>query len=228
MAAEFDRYGGTYEEAIAESIGFSGREHAFFLEAKAARLLDLVRRRQGDPARIRALDVGCGEGTFDGYLAGKLGALEGADVSTAMVDEARRRNPGVEYHVADAKSLPSSDRAFDLVFAVCVLHHVPPAERDAVVSELRRVTRPGGLVVVMEHNPLNPLTRLAVARCRFDEGAVLLARRETSRRLAAAGLGAVESRYFLFLPWRGRLVRGLERALAPVPLGAQYYVAAHA
>jgi ubiquinone/menaquinone biosynthesis C-methylase UbiE len=228
MAAEFDRYGGTYEEAIAESIGFSRREHAFFLEAKATRLLDLVRRRQGDPARVRALDVGCGEGVFDSLIAGKLGSLEGADVSAAMVEEARGKNPGVEYNVADARSLPSPDGAFDLVFAICVLHHVRPPDRDAVVSELRRVTRPGGLVVVMEHNRLNPLTRLAVARCRFDEDAVLLGRRETLRRLASVGLRTVESRYFLFLPWAGRFVAGVERVLAPVPLGAQYYVAAHA
>jgi SAM-dependent methyltransferase len=228
MAAEFDRYGGRYEEAIAESIGFSGREHAFFLEAKAVRLLDLVRRRVGDPARVRALDVGCGAGTFDTFVAGALGALEGADVSTAMVEEARRRNPGVEYHVADAKSLPSPDGAFDLVLAVCVLHHVPPPERHGVVAELRRVTRPGGLVVVMEHNPLNPLTRLAVARCSFDEDVALLGLREARRRFRDVGLRPVEARYFLFLPWAGRLVTRLERGLARVPLGAQYYVAAHA
>jgi ubiquinone/menaquinone biosynthesis C-methylase UbiE len=228
MAAEFDRYGGTYEEAIAESIGFSRLEHSFFLEAKARRLLDLVRRRLGDPSTVRALDVGCGTGVFDALLAGKLGALEGADVSAAMVEEARSRNPGVEYHVADARTLPSADGDFDLVFAICVLHHVPPADRDAVASELRRVTRPGGLVVVMEHNRLNPLTRLAVARCRFDEDAVLLGRRETLRQLASAGLRPVESRYFLVLPWAGRFVAAVERVLAPVPLGAQYYVAAHA
>jgi SAM-dependent methyltransferase len=228
MAAEFDRYGGTYEEAIAESIGFSGRDHAFFLEAKAVRLLDVVRRRLGDPARLHALDVGSGAGTFDSLVAGKLGRLEGIDMSAAMVEDARRLNPGVEYRVAEAADLPSADDTFDLVFAVCVLHHVPPAGRNAVVSELRRVTRPGGLVVVMEHNPLNPLTRLAVARCRFDEDVKLLGRREAMRRVSAAGLRPVESRYFLFLPWAGRLVTAVEQVLAPVALGAQYYVAAHA
>jgi ubiquinone/menaquinone biosynthesis C-methylase UbiE len=228
MAAEFDRYGGTYEEAIAESIGFSGREHAFFLEAKVMRLLDLVRRRLGDPAQVCALDVGCGPGTMHPYLTGAIGQLEGADLSESMIADARRLNPGTTYHVADARSLPSPDDAFDLVTAICILHHVAAADRDRVVAELARVTRPGGLVVVFEHNPLNPLTRLAVARCQFDEDAVLMGRHEAERRLHAAGMRAVESRYFLFLPWAGRVVRVIERTLGRVPLGAQYYTAARA
>ena len=52
---------------------------------------------------------------------------------------------------------------------------------------MRRVVRPGGLVCVIEHNPLNPLTRsLAVSRCEFDSDAVLLGA-STTRKLMAAG-----------------------------------------
>jgi len=221
----FDAYADRYGEAVDEAIGFAGQEHAFFLEAKAARLLDLAHRRLGDPSALRALDVGCGAGLMDGYL-GALGRLEGVDVSPEMVAVARRENPGVSYEVADGARLPYEDGAFDLAFAVCVLHHVPPGERPAFAGELRRVLRPGGLVVVFEHNPLNPLTRLVVSRCVFDEDAVLLGRRETRARLAGAGLTPEEERYILFFPWRG-LARS-ERALSRVPLGAQYYVAARA
>ena len=52
----------------------------------------------------------------------------------------------------------------------------------AFVAELARVVRPGGLVVVFEHNPLNPLTRLVVSRVTFDDGVRLL--RSGERRLA--------------------------------------------
>jgi SAM-dependent methyltransferase len=223
--AEFDRLEGSYEQLVEHSIAFSGRSHDFFLEAKARRLLELARRLLGDPGEVRALDVGCGEGLFDSYL-GELGGLEGVDVSPPMVEAARVRNPNRSYHVADGTRLPFEHDAFDLSFAVCVLHHVEPNEREPFVAELGRVTRPGGLVVVFEHNPWNPLTRLAVARCPFDEDAVLLARRETTRRLRAGGLRPIESSYILFVPWNGRVVSAAERVLAPVPLGAQYYVAA--
>jgi SAM-dependent methyltransferase len=225
VTAEFDRYADRYEELVARSIRFSGQEQAFFVAARARHLLDVVRRRLGDPAHIRALDVGCGGGLGHPYLS-QLGRLEGVDVSPAMIARARERNPGVRYHVGDGAQLPFGDDAFDVAFTACVLHHVPPAERDGFVRELGRVTRPGGLVVVFEHNPLNPLTRLAVSRCAFDEDAILLGLRELRARLASAGLRVAEERYIVFFPWRARPLAAAERLLARLPFGAQYYAAA--
>jgi SAM-dependent methyltransferase len=225
MEAGFDRYEDAYEELVQRSIGWSGVDHGFFVEAKARHLLRLVRRHLGDPARMRALDVGCGIGVMHRYLRG-LGALRGSDVSPASVERARRDNPGVEYAVGDAAALPYEDAAFDVSFASGLLHHLPPEKRDAALRELGRVVRPGGLVVPFEHNPLNPLTRLAVARCEFDEDAVLLGPRELRARFLRVGLRPVDERYLLFFPWRGAALRRAEDALRRLPLGAQYYVAA--
>jgi SAM-dependent methyltransferase len=227
VAAEFDRYAERYEELVQSSIGFSGQDQAFFVEARARALLAVVRRRLGDPERVRGLDVGCGGGLSHPHLTA-LARLEGVDLSEAMIASAQERNPDVLYHVGDGSRLPLEDDAFDLTFTSCVLHHVPRAERGAFVRELGRVTRQGGLVVVFEHNPLNPLTRLAVHRCEFDKDAVLLGRGETRQRLIRAGLQVAEERYILFFPWRGRLLERAEHALARFPLGAQYYVAAAA
>lgn len=225
MAAEFDPYADRYEELVQDSIAFSGLDQSFFLAARARHLVDVTRRLVGDPATVRALDVGCGGGLNHPHLR-KLGRLEGIDISEPMIETARQRNPDVEYHVGDGTRLPFEDAAFDLAFTACVLHHVPFDERDTFARELGRVTRTGGLVVVFEHNPLNPLTRLAVHRCAFDEDAVLLGRREARRRLGDAGLRPEEDRYILFFPWQGRLFVRAEKALARLPAGAQYYVAA--
>lgn len=227
MTSEFDRYEARYEELIGESIGFIRAEHAVFMRAKAHALIDLTRRWLGDPGELEAVDVGCGPGLLDREL-GAFGELHGVDLSPGMIAHARRANPGVSYHVGDGTRLPFDGASFDVAFASCVLHHVPRGERDAFATELARVTRPGGLAVVFEHNPLNPLTRLAVARCAFDDDAILLSPRETSRLLERAGLRPAERRYIVFFPWRARLLAAAERALAPFPLGAQYYVAAHA
>ena len=67
------------------------------------------------------------------------------------------------------------------------------------------MTRPGGLVAIFEHNPLNPLTRKAVRDCPFDEDAVLLSRGEARRRLAEAGLAEVEAPFIIFFPREGDL-----------------------
>src|SRR5262249_21983054 len=86
--------------------------------------------------------------------------------------------------------------------------------------EAKRVVRPGGLVCLIEHNPFNPFTRLAVLRCPFDADAVLLSAREAKRLLASAGLLGIEAGHFLFFPTES--LRPLERRLRKLPLGAQY------
>ena len=90
------------------------------------------------------------------------------------------------------------------------------------MREMRRVVRPGGLVCVIEHNPLNPLTRLAVARCEFDRDAVLLGAGTARKLMAGAGLRQIDSRYFVLLPWEATPARRVEGALSQLPLGAQY------
>jgi hypothetical protein len=82
--------------------------------------------------------------------------------------------------------------------------------------------------VVFEHNPLNPLTRVSVSRCPFDEDVTLLRAGTTARLLHEAGLEPVERRFFFFLPVRDVASSRIERALRAVPLGAQYLVAAQA
>jgi SAM-dependent methyltransferase len=108
------------------------------------------------------------------------------------------------------------------VTAICVLHHVAPAEWAHFMNEMRRVVRPGGLICVIEHNPLNPLTRLAVARCEFDRDAVLLGAGKARKLMAAGGLREIGARYFLLLPWEAKPARRVEGALSNIPLGAQY------
>jgi SAM-dependent methyltransferase len=220
VAADFDRYGETYEAAVDSAIAFAGQEHDFYIEAKARRLLELVLRHLGS-TRPRALDVGCGVGLVDRHLSSAF-ELHGVDVSPAMVERARAANPGVEYAVSESRSLPHDDGAFDLAFAVCVLHHVEPADRLPLLGEMRRVARPGGLVAVFEHNPLNPLTRRVVRNCAFDEGVELIGRRELERLYRSAGLDVVGAEYLLFFPWRAD---ALERAIRRLPFGAQYVVA---
>ncbi len=93
-----------------------------------------------------------------------------------------------------------------------------------LLREMARVTRPGGLIVLFEHNPLNPLTRKAVRGCEFDRDANLLTRRTGSRLLAQAGLTEPDGRYILFFTRESGLLRRIERRLGWLPLGAQYAV----
>jgi SAM-dependent methyltransferase len=221
---DFDKYADSYESDIADALSFVGQDPAFFLELKANAIVDLVRETLGDPSRARILDVGCGHGELDGYLIPSVAELHGVDVAPAMVERAALTNPSARYVAYGGGRLPFDDTSFDLAFASCVLHHVPPPEHLSFVAEMIRVVRPGGLVTILEHNPLNPLTRVVVSRCPFDEEAILLPMSEAAALLRRGGLDRLGRSYIVFFPWRGRMFRRAELSLKRVALGAQYVV----
>lgn len=221
MTELFDSYRDNYRDVVQSSIDFSGLPHDFFMRAKADLLRDLIAQRL-DTIRPEMLDVGCGVGRLHPFMNGIVGRLSGIDVSSESLAQARTDNRGVDYREYDGRTFPFDDASFDLVTTICVMHHVVPGEWAQFIAEMRRVTRPGGLVCVIEHNPYNPLTRLAVARCEFDRDAVLLGVGTTRKLLAAGGLREIGSRHFVLLPWDSKPARRLENALSGVPLGGQY------
>lgn len=221
MTELFDSYRSNYRDVVQSSIDFSGLPHSFFMRAKADLLRELIAQRLG-PEKPAMLDVGCGVGSFHPLLRGMAGRLSGIDVSSDCLTQARINNPDVDYPDFDGQRFPFENASFDLVTTICVMHHVAPADWTHFMSEMRRVVRPGGLVCVIEHNPLNPLTRLAVSRCEFDSDAVLLGAGTTRKLMAAGGLRQIDSRYFLLLPWETKSARDIENALSRMPLGAQY------
>jgi len=222
MKHEFDRYSADYEGTVAKSVSFSGLPHDFFMSAKADLLAALFAEKFGPSTPVRMLDVGCGVGRAHPWLRPIVATLSGVDPSAESIERAKADNPTVAYSVGDGRALEFADDSFDAVVAICALHHVPVDDWRPFVAEMRRVARPGGLVVIIEHNPWNPLTRLAVARCPLDADAVLLGATSASRLLAEAGCVEIENRHFLLFPSQRRLARRMEAMCASLPLGAQY------
>ena len=144
------------------------------------------------------------------------------DISAPCIDKARRAQPENEYLHYDGYQLPYADHSFELAWTICVMHHVPPQHWQNFANEMIRVLKPGGIACVIEHNPLNPLTRLAVFRCPFDEDAVLLSRWKTEKLLAQAGCNQIQTNYFLLLPSKHNAAQMVEKSLQRLPLGAQY------
>lgn len=222
----FDSISDRYADEVAASASFAGLDLDYFTEVKVRRLLEVVGRQLGPSEGVSVLDVGCGVGVTDRFLVDRVGRLSGIDLSPNAIAQARLALPGVHYQSYDGGTMPFDDASFDVSFAINVFHHVPLVDRATAMGEMSRVTRPGGLVVIFEHNPWNPLTRRAVSNCPFDEDAILLKRNEVARLLTDARCSPVESAYILFIPLRARFVDSVERAIRWVPLGAQYYVAA--
>jgi SAM-dependent methyltransferase len=211
---------------VNSSVAFGGKDVEFFARLKVAGLLRTAGRLGCPVKEIRALDVGCGTGIADSLLCPKVASLHGVDVSPEMVAQAAACNPDGVYQVYDGVRLPFPDRSFNLVFAACVLHHVPPSQWDGFLAELWRVTAGPGAAVVIEHNPFNPLTRKAVRACPFDEYAVLARPRRVGEAFRRAGVGRPQRRFVTFFPFDQPALSRAEGALWWLPAGAQYTVTA--
>ncbi|GAB3665162.1 class I SAM-dependent methyltransferase [Nocardioides korecus] len=112
-----------------------------------------ILRLAGDVAGLSVLDAGCGSGPLTAALRDRGAVVTGFDVSAGMVDLARARlGDDVDLQVLDlAGPLPYADAQFDLVTASLVLHYLP--DWAAALTELRRVLRPGGRVLVSVNHP---------------------------------------------------------------------------
>ncbi|HYL59911.1 MAG TPA: class I SAM-dependent methyltransferase [Candidatus Acidoferrales bacterium] len=132
-------------------------------------------------ARSRAvLDVGCGNGTYLAEFAEAVGVrrLVGADLTAAMLLEARRRTPAkCSLVCADAWRLPFRARAFDFVFASHVLPFV--ADLDETVAEIARCLAPGGLLVATRQGGDSTIRRAMagiIGKERWNDFAMLVMR----------------------------------------------------
>jgi len=223
--SEFNRYSSDYVQQVKKSISFMRVRQEFFTRVKAGYILELARTHLGDPCKTKIVDVGCGVGLTDQLLCDSVGELHGVDVAGESVVLAQKNVPRGLYRAYDGGKLPYEDQMFDLAFCVNVLHHVLPTQWTALAAEMARVIRIGGIVIVFEHNPLNPLTRLAVFRCKFDRGTNLLGMRTARKILSSQSLRIVDSRYILASPFAGRVWDRIDSVLRAIPAGAQYFVA---
>jgi SAM-dependent methyltransferase len=229
-AAEFDKFAEEYLASHRENLRISGEEPDYFARYK----LDELRRRWNQkklPEPVDVLDFGCGIGASLPWLAKAFpkARLRGVDVSARSLEIAASRFPGVAELVQyDGEALPLAPASQDLIFTACVFHHIPASEHVRLFGALHSLLRPGGRLVVFEHNPVNPVTRYIVATCPFDENAVLIGAGDLARRQKQAGFSRIETAFTGFFPGPLRALRPLEPMMAALPIGAQYYTVAEA
>lgn len=224
---EFDLFANQYYKQHRANIAITGESPEYFAEYKIRVLSELAHARELQVDRI--LDFGSGIGNsvphFRRYMPGA--ELTSADVSQRSLDLAELRFAGVAQGLLiEGKRIPASDNSFDVTFSACVFHHIAHEEHVHWLRELHRVTRPGGMLAIFEHNPLNPLTVHAVNTCPFDENARLIRARKLVRYYSEAGWDRPSVQYHLFFPRQLSALRPAERHLSRLPLGAQYSVIA--
>jgi SAM-dependent methyltransferase len=223
-AAEFDKFAEEYLAIHALNVRISGEDPEYFARYKIDEARRLWTAGRAGPAAV--LDFGAGIGNALPHLARAFPGAEitGLDVSEKSLAVAQARFPDVARLVPfDGTRIPLPKASFDLIFSACVFHHIDSSEHVPLLTQLRQLLRPGGQLLIFEHNPINPLTRWVVSRCPFDDNAVLIRAAALRRRLHAAGFMDVKVSYTFFFPRVLAALRPLERLMKGVPLGAQYY-----
>jgi SAM-dependent methyltransferase len=140
-AADYDGFAAAYAASNENNLF-----NAYYARPEMIRLA-------GDVAGLEVLDAGCGSGPLMEALRVKDAVVSGFDLSSAMVELARRKlGAEADVRVADLGALlPYPDEAFDLVVASLSLHYVE--DWASALAELRRVLRPAGRLVVSIIHP---------------------------------------------------------------------------
>ncbi|MCW4459437.1 GNAT family N-acetyltransferase [Microbacterium sp. MPKO10] len=107
-------------------------------------LLDDIAVRVRGPV----LDVGCGPGRVAQYLAERGVTASGIDLSPAMVAEAQRRHPSIDFRVGTLDELGVADASLGGIVAWYSIIHTPESELSNVVAEFRRALSPNGVLLI--------------------------------------------------------------------------------
>ena len=223
-SAHFDAIAREYDESLPAHVV----EH--YLRKRTRYVVERCPRGEG-------LDVGCGTGLLAARLAAAGYAMTGLDPSGGMLEVLSARSPEVRAVTGTGTALPFADASFDLVLTVAVMHHIADAgDIGRTFGEMVRVVRPGGRVLVWDHNPRNPYWGLLMARVPQDTGEErLIPEAEVVGGLRAAGAEIVSSAQLGWVPdfvprralWAAAaLERGLERTPLVRRLGASNVVLA--
>ncbi len=137
--AAYDAVAESYAEQLADLLDTMPLDRALL-----GLFAELV--KAGDPGPVG--DLGCGPGRLTGHLAGLGLDVFGVDLSPRMVAVARERHPHLRFEVGTLTALDLPDRGLAAAVAWYSLIHTPPGALPDVVSELARVVRPGGELVL--------------------------------------------------------------------------------
>ena len=126
--------------------------HVFGVRRIHQEMVALARLRDG----LRVLDVGCGTGNLLRTTGRQWPQVElsGMDPDQKALARARRkaRRAGLDVRLdrGFAQEMPYPDGSFDRVFSSLMLHHLDSGSKDALLAEVRRVLRPGGVLVLAD------------------------------------------------------------------------------
>ena len=228
MKSNFDEFADSYETLHAKSIKLSGYAPSFFDEHKIKIVHREIKNEFLDLSQRTFLNFGCGIGKSEIYIREYFPKVKifSADISLESIRTAQQRNADIEgisyIHYTKIEELQQGVK-YDIIFVANVFHHIASTEHTAVLTTLKSLLKEGGHLFIFEHNPINPLTRMAFEKCEFDVGCTMLNHHYLGRMLDKSGFKSKKVNFVLFFPKILSVFNYFEKYLSVIPLGAQYY-----
>lgn len=230
MPAEFDHYIQNYRSNLDNHLSLSGESSTYFAQYKAQKLHEWLDGKVTPTATI--LDFGCGDGLMTHFVAQQFSQATcyGIDPSADSITVAQHNYPHITFAVNSETHthLPYADAFFDIIFAAGAFHHIPFSLHAGYLTELKRICKPNGYIVLFELNPLNPLTVYTFKHNPIDQNARML-KPWYAKRLCHHVIKNknIQLLYYCFFPNALRFLRPLEKYMTWLPLSALYAVVIH-
>lgn len=221
---DFEGYAKDYEQLLDDWLkNLGGESQEYFIKVKGEEVLGICKRYGLNPKQLICYDLGCGIGTAEKFLSPYFKRMIGSDLCYGMVKRACQISDASFLH-SNAFFIPIKDNSIDICLAICLLHHIDPSKRLEIVKEMDRITKKKGLILIFEHNPINPITQLIVRRCIVDRGVKLLSLPQLRHLYRMSNIQVLAEKYILFFPERLPFLKPVESFFRYIPLGGQYVI----
>ncbi len=154
-------------------------------------LLDEFAARVNGTGRV--CDLGCGPGHVARYLHDRGVDIFGLDLSSGMLEQARKLNPNIEFRQGNLLALDAEDGAWAAIVAFYSIVHIPRADVLQALREMQRVLKPGGLLFLAFHLGDEVLHEENCWGHKVSLDLVLFGRKEVERYLTEAGFTKEDS-----------------------------------
>jgi ubiquinone/menaquinone biosynthesis C-methylase UbiE len=146
-------------EIYEKKYGYFDKFTKYKMNKKVNSFISLLNAEYSTLSNLRIIEIGCGTGIYTVKYAQKMPktSVLATDISDGMVriaEERKYRGNNLKYKVVSAYNTGLEDSSVDVVCGFYILHHL---NSKAVIKEIRRILKPGGLIYFYEPNILNPV-----------------------------------------------------------------------
>lgn len=227
---ESKKIGQEYEEKAV-------KDHKYFVRVKSHHFLRVVKKFYNRTRDFNCVDLGCGTAETTEYFQDEFKYTLGCDYSFGMLKFAGQKNLKGTYLINSvSEMLPFQNSSIDIVVLFNMLHHIESKEKlIQTLTEVSRVLKNRGMIVIYEMNPLNPLTRHVINTNEIDSAVNLDGYKkslypttfytwEARTIMKQCGFKIWRQEYLVFFPKILSFLLPLEKFLAKIPVGGLYSV----